>query len=134
MTPKKQTQRRTTQRKKVRLQEPEGIVYIYATFNNTIITITDKKGNVLAWSSCGKIGYKGSKKSTSYAAQQAAIDVADAVLAMGLSDVHVKVNGPGPGRDSAIRTLHGRGLQILSLKDVTPIPHNGCRPPKRRRI
>lgn len=134
MTPTKQRRGQATQRRKVRLQESEGIAYIYATFNNTIITITDKKGNVLAWSSCGKIGYKGSKKSTSYAAQQATLDAAEIALGMGLSDVHVRVNGPGPGRDSAIRALAAKGLRILSLKDITPIPHNGCRPPKRRRI
>jgi small subunit ribosomal protein S11 len=132
MTPRKQ--RLTTQRKKIRLQETEGIAYIYTTFNNTIVTITDKRGNVLTWSSCGKIGYKGSKKSTSYAAQRAAIDAAETALGMGLTDVHVRVNGPGPGRDSAIRALDSKGLRILSLKDITPIPHNGCRPPKRRRI
>ncbi|MEA3475960.1 MAG: 30S ribosomal protein S11 [Candidatus Cloacimonadota bacterium] len=121
-------------KKKTKLHESEGIVYIKASFNNTIITITDLKGNVIAWSSCGKIGYKGSKKSTSYAAQQSAKDVANTITNMGLKRVQVKVSGPGSGRDSAVRALQSQGLRILSIIDTTPIPHNGCRPPKRRRI
>ncbi len=125
---------KTIRKKKTKLHESEGIVHIKASFNNTIITITDLKGNVIAWSSCGKIGYKGSKKSTSYAAQQSAKDVANTITNMGLKTVHVKVSGPGSGRDSAVRALQAQGLRILSIIDTTPIPHNGCRPPKRRRI
>lgn len=126
--------RKTIRKKKVRLLESEGIAHIKASFNNTIITVTDMKGNVIAWSSCGKIGYKSSKKSTSYAAQQSAKDLANSVLAMGLKTIHVRVSGPGAGRDSSVRGLQGQGLQIVSITDTTPIPHNGCRPPKRRRI
>ncbi|MCK4338856.1 MAG: 30S ribosomal protein S11 [Candidatus Cloacimonetes bacterium] len=125
---------KTVRKKKVRLHESEGVVHIKASFNNTIITITDMKGNVIAWSSCGKIGYKHSKKSTSYAAQQSAIDIAKTIINMGLKNVHVRVSGPGSGRDSTVRALQSQGLRVLSIIDTTPIPHNGCRPPKRRRI
>ncbi len=130
----KSKQKKTVRKKKVRLQETDGIAHIQATFNNTIITITDKKGNVITWSSCGKNGFKNSKKSTSYAAQQTAKDIASKVLNMGLRNIHVRVSGPGSGRDSAVRSLQAEGLNVLSILDTTPIPHNGCRPPKRRRI
>ncbi|HEX37901.1 MAG TPA: 30S ribosomal protein S11 [Candidatus Cloacimonetes bacterium] len=130
----KKRQKKVVRKKKVRLQESDGIAHIQATFNNTIITITDMRGNVIAWSSCGKNGFKNSKKSTSYAAQQTAKDIASTVINMGLKNIHVRVSGPGSGRDSAVRSLQGEGLNVLSIVDTTPIPHNGCRPPKRRRI
>lgn len=121
-------------RKKVQQQIQEGVAHILATFNNTIITITDKKGNVVAWSSCGAIGFKGSKKSTPFAAQVASDAAAKKAMEVGLKTVEVLVKGPGSGRESAIRALQAAGLQITLIKDVTPIPHNGCRPPKRRRV
>lgn len=112
----------------------EAIVYILATFNNTIITVTDKTGNVVCWSSCGNIGFKGSKKSTPFAAQIAANAAAEKAKGMGVKKVEVCVNGPGAGRESAIRAIQAAGLQISAIRDITPIPHNGCRPPKRRRV
>jgi len=114
--------------------EPYGVVHIQSTFNNTIVTITDMKGNVISWSSAGKIGFKGSKKSTPFAAQIAAEESARAAIGMGLRKVEVLVKGPGSGREAAIRSLQAAGLDISSIRDVTPIPHNGCRPPKRRRV
>ena len=105
-----------------------------ATFNNTLITITDRKGNALAWSSCGAVGFKGSKKSTPFAAQVASDSAAKKAMEHGVKTVEVVVKGPGSGRESAIRALQAAGLQITLIKDVTPIPHNGCRPPKRRRV
>jgi small subunit ribosomal protein S11 len=111
-----------------------GIVNIAATFNNTIVTISDQKGNVISWSSGGKMNFRGSRKSTAYAGQVISQDAARAAMAHGLKEVIVKVKGPGMGRDSAIRALQAVGLEVLSLIDVTPIPHNGCRPPKRRRV
>jgi small subunit ribosomal protein S11 len=111
-----------------------GIVNIVATFNNTIVTISDQKGNVISWSSGGKMNFRGSRKSTAYAGQVVSQDAARAAMAHGLKEVIVKVKGPGMGRDSAIRALQAVGLEVLSLIDVTPIPHNGCRPPKRRRV
>jgi small subunit ribosomal protein S11 len=121
-------------RKKITKLIQEGVAHILATFNNTIITITDKKGNTIAWSSCGAIGFKGSKKSTPFAAQVAAESAAKKAIEHGLKTVEVLVKGPGSGRESAIRALQAAGLQITLIKDVTPIPHNGCRPPKRRRV
>jgi small subunit ribosomal protein S11 len=121
-------------RKKVIRQVSEGVAHILATFNNTIVTLTDKKGNALAWSSCGAVGFKGSKKSTPFAAQVAAGAAAKKALEHGLKTVEVMVKGPGSGRESAIRALAAAGLQITLIKDVTPMPHNGCRPPKRRRV
>jgi len=112
----------------------EGIVFILATFNNTIITITDKAGNTLCWASSGNIGFKGSKKSTPFAAQLAAKTVAEKAKAMGMKVVEVCVKGPGAGRESAIRAIQATGLQVNVIKDITPIPHNGCRPSKRRRV
>ncbi|MBC8473632.1 MAG: 30S ribosomal protein S11 [Candidatus Omnitrophica bacterium] len=111
-----------------------GIAHVLATFNNTIVTICDKQGNTVVWSSCGSVGFKGSKKSTPFAAQIAAKNAAKKALEHGLKDVEVFVKGPGSGRESAIRAIAAAGLRVSAIKDVTPIPHNGCRPPKRRRV
>jgi small subunit ribosomal protein S11 len=111
-----------------------GIANILATFNNTLVTITDMHGNTLGWSSSGRVGFKGSRKSTAFAAQQVAQDAARQAMAHGMREVEIKVNGPGSGRESAIRALQAIGLEISSIKDVTPIPHNGCRPRKKRRV
>jgi len=123
-----------TKKKRVRLSFNEGVAHIHSSFNNTIVSLTDKAGNVLTWSSGGKIGYKGSKKSTPFAAQLAAEEVAKSALDMGINKVQVVVTGPGGGRESAIRSLDSNGLQITMITDTTPIPHNGCRPRKTRRI
>lgn len=112
----------------------KGVVHILASFNNTVITITDPLGNAVCWSSSGGAGFKGSKKSTPFAAQVASEQAAKKAIENGMKEVEVKVSGPGSGRESAIRALQAAGLQITSIKDVTPIPHNGCRPPKRRRV
>jgi small subunit ribosomal protein S11 len=114
--------------------EAEGIAHITATFNNTLITISDLQGNAITWGSSGKAGFKGSKKSTPFAATVAAEQAAREALNLGVKRVHVKVQGPGSGRESAIQALASAGLQIRSIRDVTPIPHNGCRPPKKRRV
>jgi len=111
-----------------------GVVNILASFNNTIISITDPKGNVISWSSAGKCNFRGSRKSTAYAAQVVSQNAARAAMAHGLKDVVIKVNGPGLGRDSAVRAIQAIGLEVTSIIDVTPVPHNGCRPPKRRRV
>ena len=124
----------TRKKKKVRLTFNEGIAHIHSSFNNTIVSLTDKAGNILTWSSGGKIGYKGSKKSTPFAAQLAAEEVAKKAIGMGINKVKVLVKGPGGGRESAIRSLDANGLQITMITDTTPIPHNGCRPRKTRRI
>ncbi len=121
-------------RKKSKKFVEKGQVYIRSTFNNTIITITDSEGNVIAWSSAGKAGYKGSRKSPPFAAQIAAENAADEAKEMGLKEVEIYVKGPGSGRESAIRSLQSAGLEVTLIKDITPIPHNGCRPPKRRRV
>jgi len=121
-------------KKKVLKGITQGIAHILATFNNTMINITDKQGNTLAWSSPGIVGYSGSKRSTPFAAQIAATDAARKVKEMGLKEVEVYVNGPGPGRESAIRALQAGGLVITSIKDITPLPHNGCRAKKKRRV
>ena len=121
-------------KKKHKKAEAAGVAHIKATFNNTIITITDTKGSVIIWSSAGKIGFKGSKKSTPFAAGIAANTAAKQAMDMGMKKVEVWVKGPGSGRESAIRSLQTAGLEITSIKDVSPIPHNGCRPPKRRRV
>lgn len=113
---------------------PSGNAYIQSTFNNTIITLTDRQGNVLSWASGGGSGFKGSRKSTAFAAQKAAETAAKTSMDMGLRHVDVFVKGPGAGREAAIRTLVSTGLAVTSIKDVTPLPHNGCRPPKRRRV
>lgn len=123
-----------TAKKKVLKGITSGIAHILATFNNTIVNITDKQGNTLAWSSPGIVGYSGSKRSTPFAAQTAATDAARKVKEMGLKEVEVYVKGPGPGRESAIRALQAGGLIITSIKDITPLPHNGCRPKKKRRV
>ena len=123
-----------TKKKKKKNIEPHGIAHIKSTFNNTHITLTDRFGNVIVWEKAGTSGFKGSRKSTAYAATMAAEKAALAALSLGLSSVEVEVKGPGAGRESAIRALAVTGLQITSIKDVTPLPHNGCRPPKRRRV
>lgn len=121
-------------KKKVVRNVPNGVAHIVATFNNTIVTITDRQGNTVCWSSSGNVGFKGSKKSTPFAAQLVAESAAKKAVACGMRDVEVRVKGPGAGRESAIRALQAAGLKINVIKDVTPIPHNGCRPPKRRRV
>ena len=121
-------------KKKKKSVDPQGVAHIKSTFNNTHVTLTDKYGNVLVWEKAGTAGFKGSRKSTAYAATMAAEKAAQAAIALGLSSIDVQVKGPGAGRESAIRALAVAGLQITSIKDVTPLPHNGCRPPKRRRV
>ncbi len=117
-----------------KIVEAEGVAHITATFNNTLITISDLKGNTVAWGSAGKSGFKGSKKSTSFAATVAAENCGREAANLGVKRLHVRVQGPGSGRESAIQALASAGIQILSIRDVTPIPHNGCRPPKKRRV
>jgi small subunit ribosomal protein S11 len=121
-------------KKKEKKIVPMGIVHVQATFNNAIITITDLQGNVISWASSGTLGFKGSRKGTPFAAQQAAVNCGQEAVKHGMKRVHVRVKGPGAGRESAIRALQSIGLEVKSIKDVTPIPHNGCRPPKRRRV
>jgi small subunit ribosomal protein S11 len=123
-----------TGKKSKRVVDAEGVAHVNATFNNTTVTITDPRGNTSAWGSSGKAGFKGSKKSTPFAATVAAEQCAREALTAGVKRVHVRVQGPGSGRESAIQALAAAGLQVKSIKDVTPIPHNGCRPPKRRRV
>ena len=123
----------TTRKKKVKRSFTRGVAHIHSTFNNTIVTITDEKGNVIAWSSAGALGFKGAKKSTPYAAQQAAEAAGKSAYDQGLRSVDVDVKGPGNGREGAIRSLAVSGLQVLSITDSTPMPHNGCRPPQRPR-
>ena len=123
-----------TGKKTKRVVEAEGIAHINATFNNTLVTITDMHGNAVSWGTSGKAGFKGSKKSTPFAATVAAEQCAREALTAGVRRVHVRVQGPGSGRESAIQALAAAGLQVKSIRDVTPIPHNGCRPPKRRRV
>ncbi|HAX02270.1 MAG: 30S ribosomal protein S11 [Tenericutes bacterium GWC2_34_14] len=125
--------KKKTTKRKVRKNIPLGVAHIHTTFNNTIVTITDVDGNAIAWSSAGALGFKGSKKSTPYAAQMSAEAVAKAAMDNGMIKVEVSVKGPGPGREAAIRSLQAAGLEITAIKDVTPVPHNGCRPPKRPR-
>ncbi len=124
----------TTRKKLARKNVGKAIAHVKATFNNTIITITDAAGQVIAWDSAGSIGYKGSRKSTPFAAQRAATKVADKARKMGVHELQVKVKGPGSGRESAIRSLASSGIEIKVIEDVTPLPHNGCRPRKRRRV
>lgn len=123
-----------TKKKRVRLSFDEGIVFVHSSFNNTIVSLTDRSGNVLTWSSGGRVGYKGSRKSTPFAAQLAATEVSKAGMEMGITRVGVIVKGPGSGRESAIRAVNASGLRVTMIKDATPIPHNGCCPPKTRRI
>jgi small subunit ribosomal protein S11 len=125
---------KTTSKKRKVNVEAIGEAHINATFNNIIISLTNNKGEVISWSSAGKMGFKGSKKNTPYAAQTAAEDCAKAAQEAGLRKVKVFVKGPGNGRESAIRTLHNNGLEVMEIVDITPLPHNGCRPPKRRRV
>ena len=124
----------TRSKKNKKKINPNGIVHIKATFNNTNITVTDENGNVIAWATAGKAGFKGSRKNTAYAATIASEKVASEVVSMGMARVSVRVKGPGAGRESAIRALSGAGLQVTSIADVTPLPHNGCRPKKQRRV
>jgi small subunit ribosomal protein S11 len=121
-------------RKKVKKNVTEGIAHIHASFNNTIITITDRQGNALSWATSGGAGFKGSRKSTPFAAQVAAEAAGRAAQECGVKNLEVRIKGPGPGRESAVRALNACGLKITSIADVTPIPHNGCRPPKKRRV
>ncbi len=121
-------------KKKERKHVPHGLVHIQASFNNTIVTISDQAGNVISWKSSGSLGFRGSRKGTPFAAQQAAMNAANMAREHGLRSVDVNVSGPGSGRESAIRALAAAGIEVRSIKDSTPIPHNGCRPPKRRRV
>ena len=126
--------KRKTFKKKEKKHVPEGIVHVQATFNNTIITFADKKGNVIAWSSSGSLGFRGSRKGTPFAAQQASLTAAKRARESGMRVVEVRVSGPGSGRESAVRALATAGFQVRHIRDTTPIPHNGCRPPKKRRV
>ena len=123
----------TTRKKKVKRSFTKGVAHIHSTFNNTIVTICDEQGNALSWSSAGAMGFKGAKKATPFAAQMAAEAAGKAAYDQGIRQVDVDVKGPGPGRESAVRALANVGLQVLSISDTTPIPHNGCRPPKKPR-
>lgn len=125
---------KTARKRRIRKNIAEGVAHIHSTFNNTIISISDPQGNVLAWSSAGAIGFKGSRKGTPFAAQQAADNAARKAMDHGMHSIQVYVRGPGSGRESALRSLQLAGLHVSLIKDVTPIPHNGCRPPKRRRV
>jgi small subunit ribosomal protein S11 len=124
----------TRTRKKIKKNIAEGVAHIHASFNNTIVTITDRQGNALSWASTGSSGFKGSRKSTPFAAQIAAEQAGRAAQECGVKNIEVRIKGPGPGRESAVRALNAVGFKILSISDVTPVPHNGCRPPKRRRV
>ncbi|MFA5837599.1 MAG: 30S ribosomal protein S11 [Bellilinea sp.] len=126
--------RRTSAPRKVKRTLSSGQVHIYASFNNTIITVTDQQGNVVCWASSGSAGFKGSRKSTPFAARLAAEQALKAAQAMGLQEVDMIVKGPGPGRESAIRAIQGMGIKVRSISDITPVAHNGCRPPKKRRV
>jgi len=128
------TARRKGGAKKVKRTLSTGQVHVFATFNNTIITVTDSQGNTVAWGSAGSAGFKGSRKSTPFAARLAAEQAIKAAMAMGLQEVALFVKGPGPGRESAIRAVQSQGLRVSAISDVTPVPHNGCRPPKKRRV
>ena len=123
-----------TVKKNKKKVDPEGIAFVKASFNNTLITLTDKFGNAIAWASAGGLGFKGSRKSTPFAATQAATKAAEDAMAMGLASIEVRVKGPGGGREAAVRALRAAGLNVTTIMDVTPIPHNGCRPPKKRRV
>ncbi|MDQ3176268.1 MAG: 30S ribosomal protein S11 [Actinomycetota bacterium] len=120
-------------RRRDRKNVATGVIHIKSSFNNTIVTVTDPEGNVIAWASSGAVGFKGSRKSTPFAAQQAAEKAAKAAMEHGLRRAEIEVKGPGSGRDTAVRSIQNIGIEVLSIKDVTPVPHNGCRPPKRRR-
>jgi small subunit ribosomal protein S11 len=124
----------TTRKRRVKKNIESGVAHIRSTFNNTIVTITDMQGNAIGWSSAGALGFKGSKKSTPFAAQMAAETAAKSALESGMKTLEVTVKGPGAGREAAIRSLQAAGLEVTAIRDVTPVPHNGCRPPKRRRV
>ena len=124
----------TRVRKKVKKNVVDGVAHIHASFNNTIVTISDRSGNTLAWATAGGCGFRGSRKSTPFAAQVASEKVGNVVKEMGMKNLEVFVKGPGPGRESAVRALNSQGFKVTNISDVTPIPHNGCRPPKRRRV
>jgi small subunit ribosomal protein S11 len=130
----KKTGKKKTGKKREKVNIPAGIVHVLASFNNTVISITDTEGNLLAASSAGAVGFKGSRKGTPFAAQQAAPTAANAAKEYGLRSVQVQLKGPGAGRESAVRALQAAGIEVKSIRDITPIPHNGCRPPKRRRV
>ena len=125
---------KTRTKKKVKRNVSDGIAHVHASFNNTVITITDRQGNALGWATAGSSGFKGSRKSTPFAAQVAATRVGQMVQEYGLKNLEVRVKGPGPGRESAVRALNNAGFKVTSISDVTSIPHNGCRPPKKRRV
>ena len=126
--------KKKTFKKKEKRNIPEGVVHVQATFNNTIVTFSDRQGNVVAWSSSGALGFRGSRKGTPFAAQQASITAAKRAREAGMRVVEVRVSGPGSGRESAVRALSAAGFEVRAIRDTTPIPHNGCRPPKRRRV
>ena len=130
----KEKRKSKSKKRRTLLNVPVGIAHIQATFNNTIVSITDMQGNVVAWSSAGQVGFSGSRKSTAFAAQMCAEQATKKALDLGMKEVRVYVNGPGAGRESAIRAIQAAGLNVTLIKDVTRIPHNGCRPPKRRRV
>ncbi|MGA2183250.1 MAG: 30S ribosomal protein S11 [Bryobacteraceae bacterium] len=132
--PQKTAGKKKTFKKREKKSIPVGIVHVQASFNNTIITFTDQTGNVVAWSSSGSLGFRGSRKGTPFAAQQASLTAANKAKEVGMRVVEVRVAGPGAGRESAVRALSTAGIDVRGIKDVTPIPHNGCRPPKRRRV
>jgi small subunit ribosomal protein S11 len=132
--PAKSAGKKKTFKKKEKKSIPTGVVHVQASFNNTIVTFTDQTGNVVAWSSSGSLGFRGSRKGTPYAAQQASLTAANKAKDVGMRTVEVRVAGPGAGRESAVRALSTAGIEVRGIKDVTPIPHNGCRPPKRRRV
>ena len=126
--------KRGSSKRRVKKNVPEGIVFIYSTFNNTIVTISDKQGNAVSWCSSGVLGFKGSRKSTPFAAQKAMAEAAEKAQEMGMRKVEVRVKGPGPGREAALRALINTRFEVSKIVDVTPVPHNGCKPPKRRRV
>jgi len=130
----KEKRKSKSRKRRTPLSVSSGVAHVQATFNNTIVSITDMQGNVVAWSSAGQVGFSGSRKSTAFAAQLAAEQAGKKALDLGMKEVRVHVNGPGAGRESAIRAIQAAGLTVTLIKDVTPIPHNGCRPPKRRRV
>src|SRR5690625_5691417 len=129
-----QKKTKNVRKRRVKKIVDSGVAYIHSTFNNTIVTITDMQGNVISWSSAGALGFKGSRKSTPFAAQMAAETAAKTAMEQGMKTLEVTVKGPGAGREAAIRSLQAAGLEITSIRDATPVPHNGCRPPKRRRV